>query len=167
MSSDFPLFDRPAPVLFLDRDGVVNYDKGFVHRIQDFECVHGVLDLVRAARADGFRIAVITNQSGIARGMYGHAEAEALHAHMREIFHQAGAGIDLILYCPHLPELGECLCRKPRPLLFQRAAYLLNADLSRSLAIGDRERDLTPARMLGCRTWLFTGDRLPEWGQFS
>jgi len=153
--------------LILDRDGVVNHDENFVHRTADFRFMDGIFDLCRAAREDGFLIVIITNQSGIARGMYGHDDLALLHRYMLDRFAQEGILIDAVLYCPHLPGIsGECLCRKPGALLFERAAAMFHLDTAQSIALGDKERDLIPARSLGCKTVLVEG-HLPRWEEIA
>ncbi|MFN3876417.1 MAG: HAD-IIIA family hydrolase, partial [Flavobacteriales bacterium] len=102
------------PALFLDRDGVLNRERGeHTWRRADFEVLPGVPEALAWARDRGHALIVISNQSGIGLGLHGHGEVEALHAVLREAVAAAGARIDDILYCPHHPSRGRCLCRKP------------------------------------------------------
>lgn len=146
------------PALFLDRDGVLIADKGYVYRREDVEWVEGAAAALRAWRGAGFRIVVITNQSGVARGYYPESAVPALHAWMNA---QLGGLIDAFYYCPHGPD-SECACRKPKPGLFLRAMEEMGLDAARSLAVGDKPRDLEAARAAGVRGILFAGGNLDE-----
>ncbi len=141
---------NPRPALFLDRDGVLNRERGeHTWRMADFEVLPGVPEALRHAHAMGYVLVVITNQSGLGLGLYGHAEVAALHARLREAAGQA-AFAD-ILYCPHHPSKGRCLCRKPGSLLLERAMARHGIDPGRSLMVGDRERDVQAAQTVGVR----------------
>ncbi len=149
------------PAAFLDRDGVINRDIGYLHRPEDVAFVPGIFEAVAALRARGFRPVVVTNQSGIARGRYTEADFHALMDWMRARFTEAGAPLDAVYYCPHHPEEGNppyrraCECRKPAPGMLLRAADELDLDLERSLLIGDSERDIEAGRAAGvARTFL-------------
>lgn len=144
MVSD-PVFRRAA---FLDRDGVINRDHGYVFRQQDFEFVDGVLGACARLSARGFALVVVTNQSGIGRGMYAEADFTQLTEWMRAQFAAAGAPLAGVYYCPHRPE-GECDCRKPAPGMLLRAARELRLDLSRSVLFGDKASDLQAAAAAG------------------
>lgn len=143
------------PAAFLDRDGVVNLDHGYVVRIEDFEFVAGTLDACRALAGHGFALVVITNQSGIGRGLYSEADYHMLTAWMRAQFAAAGAPLAGVYHCPHHPTDAhgifrvECDCRKPAPGLLLRAASELNLDLDRSILFGDRRSDLQAAHAAG------------------
>lgn len=142
-------------ILFLDRDGVVNVDTDYLYKIEEFVFVPHIVALCQAAQAYDYRIAIITNQSGIARGMYSHQDVAALHTYMRGAFAQAGVTIDAVYYCPHLTSQSECLCRKPKSLLFERAAAQLRGDFRQSVAVGDKARDLIPVKQHGGKTILY------------
>jgi D-glycero-D-manno-heptose 1,7-bisphosphate phosphatase len=140
---------------FLDRDGVVNVDRDYVFRQQDFEFVPGTLDAARELRGFGLALVVVTNQSGIARGFYGVDEFEALTGWMREQFASHGAALDGVYYCPHHPSEGSppyrqvCRCRKPQPGLLLDAARDLGLDLAHSVLFGDKVSDLQSALAAG------------------
>ena len=134
--------------LFLDRDGVINVDHGYVFRIADFEPVAGMFDAVRAAAARGWAPVVVTNQSGIGRGYFIQADYNALEAHMRRLFREAGAELLAVYHCPHRSDEG-CLCRKPRPGMILRAAHEHSIDLARSAMIGNKLSDAAAARAAG------------------
>lgn len=143
-----------SKALILDRDGVINVDRGtYTFRKEDWTWMPGIIDLAKAASLQGYRIAVVTNQAGIARGRYGHEDVHALHGYMKAGFAEAGVAIDTIRYCPHYPEAnGKCLCRKPGHLMVERALALLACDGSNSFMLGDRERDIISGQMAGCKT---------------
>ena len=136
-----------APGLLLDRDGVINVDHGYVYRIDQFEFMPGIFDLCRAARALGHRIAVVTNQAGIARGLYSEADFHSLTAWMQRRFEQEGAPIDRVYFCPTHPTAGigayrvDSSFRKPGPGMLLQAAAELELNLARSTLVGDKASD--------------------------
>lgn len=138
--------------VFLDRDGVINRERG-IHtwRVADFEILPGVIEAVAAIRRAGLLSIVVTNQSGIALGMYGHADVAEVHAYLHRQLASHGAQLDAVYYCPHHPDKGRCLCRKPGSLLFERAIARFGIDPARSLMIGDRPRDIEAAAAVGVR----------------
>lgn len=138
--------------LFLDRDGVINRERGqHTWQLEEFEVLPDVAEAVLAAYAAGLLVIVVTNQSGIALGLYGHADVERLHTYLHRQLAQRGAHIDAVYYCPHHPDHGRCLCRKPGGLLFERAVARFGIDPSRSLMVGDRQRDVDAAKTVGIR----------------
>lgn len=143
------------PALFLDRDGVLNIDHGYVGRIEDFDVIDGVFDALRIALARGYALIVTTNQSGIARGYFSPEQYLELERQMRVLFAQEGVEFLDIYHCPHhpdgvVPELSiECNCRKPAPGMFLRAAREHGIDMARSIMVGDKESDLAAARAAG------------------
>ena len=138
------------PALFLDRDGVINEDRGYVHRIGEFRFVPGILDLIRGAQERGYLPVIVTNQSGIGRGYYGPEEFERLTGWMLERMREAGIGMERaqVFFCPHAPEEG-CACRKPRPGMLLEARDRFGIDMERSWMIGDKPRDIEAARRAG------------------
>ncbi|WP_457592294.1 D-glycero-beta-D-manno-heptose 1,7-bisphosphate 7-phosphatase [Hydrogenimonas sp.] len=136
--------------LFLDRDGVINVDHGYVGRIEDFRFVDGILDFIAAAQRKGYLPIVVTNQSGIGRGYYGREDFERLTAWMVERMRDHGIAIDRsqVFSCPHAPEEG-CSCRKPEPGMFAEAAKRFHIDMANSWMIGDKESDIEAARRAG------------------
>jgi D-glycero-D-manno-heptose 1,7-bisphosphate phosphatase len=137
-----------TPALFLDRDGVINVDHAYVHRIADFEFIPGIFDLVRAARALHMRVVVVTNQAGIGRGLYTEADFAALTAWMCERFAEQGAAIDRVYHCPTHPTEGigayrvDSPMRKPHPGMLLAARDALRLDMPGSAMLGDKVGDL-------------------------
>jgi D-glycero-D-manno-heptose 1,7-bisphosphate phosphatase len=151
--------ERARPGLFLDRDGVLNTDTGYVHRAQDFQWMPGAFEAVREAHDRGYVVLVVTNQSGVGRGYYDEVAVHALHDWMQQQMHAHGTAIDAFYYCPHDPE-ADCECRKPRPGMFLQAIRDWNLDPAASLSIGDKQRDLEASAAAGIRAGLFTGGNL-------
>ena len=148
--------------VFLDRDGTLNLDTGYVHRVEDWRWLPGVPEALARFKAAGWLLVVASNQSGIARGMFGPAELHALERWVDARLAPLGAAPDAWYSCPHLPEItGPCDCRKPAPGLLLRAARDLAIDLAASWMVGDRLRDAQAGLAAGCRAVLLrTG-----WGE--
>ena len=136
--------------VFLDRDGTLVRDLGYTHRIEDYELLPGVASGLRRILDAGYRLAVITNQSGIGRGYYSAEQYAAFQTHLASDLARQGVPIEASYFCPHRPE-AECECRKPRPALLHRAERELGADLARSWVIGDSAVDVELAQRGGCR----------------
>lgn len=134
--------------LLLDRDGIVNVDHGFVHQIDGFAFVSGIFDLAREAARRGMPIAVLTNQSGIGRGLYSEADFAVLTAWMRDRFAEAGAPIAAVYHAPEAPAQATPR-RKPGPGMLLEAAQDLRLDLSASVMLGDRASDMHAAVSAG------------------
>ena len=138
--------------VFLDRDGVINRERGqHTWRLEDFEVLPDVPVALRALQEAGHALIVITNQSGIGSGLYGHADVDRAHRYLHDMLASHGVRLTDVLYCPHHPDNGKCLCRKPGSLLFERAIAKHRLDPGRSVMIGDRERDIIAAGMVGVR----------------
>jgi len=151
---------KRLPALFLDRDGVINEDHGYVHKADDFHFIDGIFDLVRHANSSGYAVVVVTNQAGIGRGLYTEAQFLELSTWMRAQFAAHQGRIDAVYHCPHHPEFGlgryrcDCGSRKPRPGMFLLAARELGLDLERSVMVGDRASDMAAAAAAGVPTRL-------------
>ncbi len=140
------------PAVFLDRDGVINEDIGYLHRIDDFRFTQSALVAARQLHQMGYALVVVTNQSGIARGYYTDADYQQLTTWMCEQFRSAGAPLTAVYHCPHHAEQNsgeQCECRKPLPGMLLKAAADHQLDLSRSLMVGDKEDDVRAGRNAG------------------
>jgi D-glycero-D-manno-heptose 1,7-bisphosphate phosphatase len=157
---------RLRSAAFLDRDGVLNVDHGFVCKSRDFEWVAGAPDAIRYLNDAGYLTVVVTNQSGIARGYFTEPEFGALHHSIDERLREFGAWIDAVYFCPHLPDAPlpmyriDCECRKPRPGMLLQAMRELDIDPLSSFLIGDKARDCAAAAAAGVTCHLFTGSDL-------
>lgn len=142
---------RHRPAAFLDRDGVLNVDKGYTHRTHQLEWIEGAVKTIRNLNEGGYYVFVVTNQSGIARGYYDETAVAKFHSQMQDELMAAGAHIDAFYYCPHHPEGAikefaiRCSCRKPGTGLLQQAANDWYIDIGRSFMIGDKGSDLAAA----------------------
>ncbi len=143
---------RPGtrPFVFLDRDGTLLEEREYAFRLEDYAVLPGAHAAVARLRASGFGVVVLSNQSGIARGIFGEADHSRFAARLREDFASRGAALDGYYHCPHAPDAG-CDCRKPRTGLALRVMREHGVDLARSFVIGDKDVDVELARNLGCR----------------
>ncbi len=143
--------------LFLDRDGVVNEELGYLHRREDVRFVPGIFALCRRARSLGYAIVMVTNQAGIGRGFYTEEEFQALTAWMREEFAREGVALDAVYHCPYHPEHGigaykrEHEDRKPGTGMLRRAVAEFGVSLAESVMVGDRCTDIAAANAAGLR----------------
>jgi D-glycero-D-manno-heptose 1,7-bisphosphate phosphatase len=154
--------------LFLDRDGVINVDHGYVHEAEKCDFVDGIFELVRLANAAGMAAVVVTNQAGIGRGYFSEATFAAFSEWMRDAFKQQGARLDRVYHCPHHPDAGvgsyrqACACRKPQPGMLNQAQRELDLDMAGSLIIGDKLSDLEAGVRAGVgRGFLFAPGEAP------
>lgn len=143
--------------LFLDRDGVINYDPGYVYRIEDFEFMPGIFEALAGFMMLGYEIFVVTNQSGIGRGYYSEDDFAKLSKYMIDEFKSYGVEIKKIYHCPHTPS-DDCNCRKPKPGMILQALDEFNISLKDSLMIGDKPSDLESARRAGVESGYLIGD---------
>lgn len=140
------------PALFLDRDGVINIDRHYVHQIAQFTFIDGIFELGRRAQDAGFKLVVVTNQAGIGRGYYTEAQFHTLSDWMCQQFAEEGVVIDRVYYCPYHPEYGigaykvDSFDRKPNPGMILRARDELGLSLEESILIGDSGTDIAAAR---------------------
>ena len=159
-----------SPAVFLDRDGVINRDTGYTHRIDDFQVLPGVVDGCLALQSAGFKLVVVTNQSGIARGYYSEEQFHQLNQYMIAHFLASKVSFAGVYYCPHHPKGSnpvysiECECRKPKPGMLTQAAQEHDIDLPHSFLIGDRLSDLQAAKAAGLRASVLvsTGEELTQ-----
>jgi D-glycero-D-manno-heptose 1,7-bisphosphate phosphatase len=142
--------------VFLDRDGTINQEREYLHRMEDFSFIPGAPRAIRLLNRAGFLVVVVTNQSGVARGYYGEEDVEALHGFISRALAGLGGRVDSWLYCPHHPEgrgayAVSCSCRKPLPGMLLDAAERLGIDLASSFMIGDKLTDVEAGLAAGCR----------------
>jgi D-glycero-D-manno-heptose 1,7-bisphosphate phosphatase len=149
---------RMERAVFLDRDGTINEEMGYINHLDRFVLLPGAATAIRSINASGLKVVVITNQSGAARGYFPVALIDRVHEKMRRLLSEEGAFLDGIYTCPHGHQPGKleagCDCRKPRPGLLFQAARDLNLDLVRSYVVGDRFQDVEMARRAGARAVL-------------
>jgi D-glycero-D-manno-heptose 1,7-bisphosphate phosphatase len=140
-----------APLVFLDRDGVINRDSDeYIKSVEEWEPLPGSLEAIAALTGAGFRSVVISNQSGVGRGLFSENTLADIHAAMRRAVEAAGGRLQAIYYCPHRPDEG-CDCRKPKPGLLRRAAQELGCALRDVPFIGDKASDVAAALAVGAR----------------
>jgi D-glycero-D-manno-heptose 1,7-bisphosphate phosphatase len=150
-----------APALFLDRDGVIQTDLGYVHRPDQVQFVEGIFELVAAANRGGFRVIIVTNQSGIGRGLYSQGQFHEFMRWMIAEFACRGAAVDAVYHCPYHPVAGvgayrrESEDRKPAPGMLLRAQRDHDLDLARSVLVGDQPSDIEAGKRAGVGTLLY------------
>ena len=155
--------------IFLDRDGVINKEKNYVHKISDFEFIPKVFDALKKAQNLGYKLIIITNQAGIGKGKFKERDLHVLHSYMINLLNRKGINIEAIYYCPHHPEalLKEykinCNCRKPNPGMLLRAAKENFIDLKKSIIIGDKLSDYYAGKNAGLLYSILvkTGHKIP------
>lgn len=147
--------------IFLDRDGTLNYDPGYLKSASELKLLSGVGPALARLKAAGARLVVVTNQSGVGRGILTLKDLEAVHARLEGLLEQDNAALDAIYFCPHHPDDG-CRCRKPARGMIDRAVSELQVDLRRSYLIGDHARDIQLAKAVGAKAILVTSGRVDE-----
>ncbi|MDO8521817.1 MAG: HAD family hydrolase [bacterium] len=145
--------------VFLDRDGTINEDTDYVSDPKKVCLIQGVREAIRTLNEHSIPVIVITNQSGVARGLHTESDIELVNAAISKQLKKGGAHIDRFYHCPHYPEgkgkyVVDCECRKPKPGMLLRASKELKLDLSRSIMIGDKASDIEAGIAAGCRTVL-------------
>ena len=156
--------------VFLDRDGTINEEVGYVNHLERFVLLPRAGEAIRLLNDHGLKTVVVTNQSGVARGYFPESLIHLIHERMQAILNVEGAHLDGIYYCPHHPDAGDppyrqrCRCRKPETGLVEEAAKALDLDCSRSYMVGDRGKDLEFAHRIGAKGILvLTGYGKGEW----
>lgn len=152
--------------IFLDRDGTINFDSGYVCKRQDFKFIDGAIEGLRLLQDKGYLLIIITNQSGIGRGYFSEQEYLEFQDWIDKQFIENGINITETYYCPHV-EADECDCRKPKLALFEEAAMLHDIDWKESYAVGDKMRDLAICEAKEMKGFLITENliinNLPKW----
>ena len=153
----------PIKTIFLDRDGVINKEVSYLHKIDDFEFINGVFDTCLYFQNLGYEIIIITNQSGISRGYYSESDYQKLTQWMQNQFENHKIYILDIFHCPHGPN-STCNCRKPMPGMFLNAKTKHNIDMKNSWMIGDKEVDVTAANASGIKSTILvrSGHKIDE-----
>lgn len=159
--------------VFLDRDGVMNVDNGYVSQVDDFEFIEGVIEACKTLKEKGYLLVLITNQSGIARGYFSEEQFHTLTEWMDWSLADRGVDLDGIYYCPHHSEKGigeykvDCDCRKPKPGMLLSAIEELNIDVSRSILVGDKVSDIQAGLAAGVKSnyLVRTGKAITEEGE--
>ena len=147
-------------VIFLDRDGTLNEEVNYLYRREELILFDGVPEALKLFKEHGYRLVVVTNQAGVARGYYGEEDVVKLHRYMNDLLRPRGAEIDAFYYCPHHPEHGiggygiSCHCRKPETGLFEMAERRFAVDKARSWMIGDKMSDILAGKNYGVHTAL-------------
>jgi D-glycero-D-manno-heptose 1,7-bisphosphate phosphatase len=150
---------RQAAV-FLDRDGTINAEKDYLYLPRDFDFIAGAPEAIARLKQAGFLVIVVTNQSGVARGLFTENDVRLLHDHLQQELARFGCAIDAFYFCPHHPEHGQgfykvdCTCRKGQPGMLLQAASEHGIDLSRSFMVGDKLADMEAGQAAGCRSIL-------------
>ena len=154
-------WDEMNKAVFLDRDGVITKEPPYyAHKIDQLELIPKSAEAIRLLNKNGFKVIIISNQSGVARGYYQEKDIKIYNNEMKRQLEEKGAHIDAIYYCPHHPEAViekykiDCDCRKPKPGMLRQAEKDLNLDLKRSFLIGDKMSDIEAGYRAGCKTIL-------------
>lgn len=137
--------------VFFDRDGIINIDKGFYYvcSVDEFILNEGAVDLLKYVRSKGYLMIIVSNQGGISKDLYTKEDVEAIHDKMNMLLESEGIYFDEIYYCPHHPDTGRCICRKPDTLFFEKAIARYGIDPSLSYFIGDRDTDEEAGKKAG------------------
>lgn len=148
-------FDAPAPAAFLDRDGTLIVERNYLADPDGVEFVEGAFEALALLRDAGYKLVIVTNQSGIGRGLYSLEDYRAVEARVESELAARGIQLDGVYFCPHDPDASDpCDCRKPGPGMYRDAQRNLNVDLAASVYVGDRLKDVEPARLFGGRAFL-------------
>jgi len=151
-NSEYALMKK---AVFFDRDGIVNRELGdYIMQFHQFELHEPVVPFLKILKERGYLTIIITNQGGIAKGLYDHSLVAACHVFLQDYLQPQGLGFDAIYYCPHHPQFGSCLCRKPEGLLIEKAIARFGLDKSACFMVGDKMRDVEAAEAAGISGFL-------------
>ena len=140
--------------IFFDRDGVINNDSGhyYIYKVEDFKINEGIVESLKKFRENNFLLIIISNQSGVSKGIYTIEQVEKIHNYLKNYLKKHNIEITEIYYCPHHPSNEKCLCRKPNTLLLEKAISRFNINVSSSFLIGDGDRDIEAGKKVGLHT---------------
>jgi len=146
--------------IFLDRDGVVNIERGeYTWRIEDFKLTAGLVGFLRKVQRKGYLMIIISNQGEIVKGVYTHGDVEKVHQHLNKLLAEEDIYLTDIYYCPHHPDQGKCLCRKPQSVLLEKAIARYHVDVEKSYFIGDSQRDAEAGKKVHLQTILIISNQ--------
>ena len=139
---------------FFDRDGTINIDKGHVYKIEDFEFIKGAKELIKSYNDKGYKVIVVSNQAGIAKGYYKKQDVDKLHEYINQELKKINAHIDAFYICPHHPDYtGECNCRKPKTGMIEKAIKDFDIDVKESVLYGDKPWDIECGEKCGIKSY--------------
>jgi D-glycero-D-manno-heptose 1,7-bisphosphate phosphatase len=137
-------------VIFLDRDGVINFEPGdYTFEVNKFKIIEGLFESLKTLKDKGYQFIVITNQGGISKQIYNHSDVKSVHLYMKRCFMKAGISLLDVYYCPHHAINEKCICRKPDSLMLEKAIARYDVDKRKSYFIGDSRRDILAAEKAG------------------
>jgi D-glycero-D-manno-heptose 1,7-bisphosphate phosphatase len=137
--------------IFLDRDGIINTERGYTHRLEDFILLPDLMESLQFLQRKGYLFIIVTNQSGIAKELYTQENVEEIHAYLLNEFKKNNIAISEIYYCVHHPDVSRCICRKPDSLFVEKALARFEIDPAQSYFIGDKDRDVEAAAKGGVK----------------
>ena len=137
--------------IFLDRDGIINTERGYTYRLEDFVILPDLMEVLQLFQKQGYLLVIVSNQSGIAKKLYTQEDVETIHAYLLNQFEINNIRISEIYYCVHHPDVSRCICRKPDSLFVEKALARFHIDASDSYFIGDKERDVEAAEKAGVK----------------
>jgi D-glycero-D-manno-heptose 1,7-bisphosphate phosphatase len=137
--------------VFLDRDGVINVERGYTHRIEDFVILPDLVENLKLYLSKGYLLIIVSNQSGVAKGLYTQADVEMIHSFLTNELTKHDIHLSEIYYCIHHPDVSRCICRKPDSLFVEKALARFDIDPAKSYFIGDKDRDVQAAEKAGVK----------------
>jgi D-glycero-D-manno-heptose 1,7-bisphosphate phosphatase len=137
--------------IFLDRDGVINTERGYTHKLEDFVILPDLVENLQLYLKKGYLLIVVSNQSGVAKGLYTQSDVETIHSFLTNELTKSNIHLSEIYYCVHHPDVSRCICRKPDSLFVEKALARFNIDPSKSYFIGDKDRDVEAAEKAGVK----------------
>jgi len=152
--------------VFLDRDGVINIDKSYVYKIEDFEFTEGIFEVLKTLQDRGYKLFIVTNQSGIGRGYYSEDDFQKLMEYVLKEFEKRDIHIQKVYHCPHYPK-NICDCRKPKPGMLLKAKEEFDIDMQNSWMIGDKKSDVEVGKNAGVGKTVFIGENKEPLADYS